>query len=353
MFNIIIIDDQSTSLKIMEKLVHRVDSSANLHCFTRPTDALDWAKQNSCDLVITDLRMPLMNGAEFTRWFRKLPDCRDIPIIVVTIVEDRKARYNALEAGATDFLTKPLDHIEFKARCRNLLQLREQQLIIKNRSLSLEQRVAEAVHDIEQREQDSLLRLAKAGEYRDPFTGGHVQRIAKFSRLIAAELGLSEKFRHMIERAAPLHDIGKIGIPDAILLKPGPLTEQERQVMNSHAEIGYNILRDSPSKYLQLGAVIALNHHEKFAGNGYPRGLKSEQIPLEARIVTVADVFDALMSHRPYKPSWPLADTLELIRSGSGTDFDPDCVDAFFRALDAILEIRASYTETEFLQARC
>ena len=351
MFNIMIIDDQSTSLKIMEKLVHRVDSSATLHCFTQPTEALDWAKRNPCDLVITDLRMPLMNGAEFTRWFRKLPACHDVPIIVVTIVEDRKARYSALDAGATDFLTKPLDHVEFKARCRNLLKLREQQLIIKNRSLSLEQRVAKAVHEIEQREKDSLLHLAKAGEYRDPFTGGHVQRMAKFSRIIAEELGLSDEFRYTIELAAPLHDIGKIGIPDAILLKPGPLAAQERQIMNSHAEIGYNILCDSPSKYLQLGAVIALNHHEKFDGTGYPRGLKGDQIPFEAKIVTIADVFDALMSRRPYKPSWKLADALEFIRKGSGSFFDPDCVKAFFSALDAIIQVHAEYHEADYAQA--
>ncbi|MEZ5594655.1 MAG: response regulator [Gammaproteobacteria bacterium] len=352
MFNIIIIDDQSTSLKIMEKLVHRVDPDASLHCFTHPPEALDWAKRNACDLVITDLRMPLMNGAEFTRWFRKLPDCHDVPIIVVTIVEDRQARYNALEAGATDFLTKPLDHVEFKARCRNLLKLREQQLIIKNRSLSLEQRVAKAVHEIEQREKDSLMHLAKAGEYRDPFTGGHVQRMAKFSRLIAEELGMSDEFCYTIELAAPLHDIGKIGIPDAILLKPGPLTPQERHIMNSHAEMGYSILKDSPSKYLQLGAVVALNHHEKFDGNGYPRGLKNEQIPFEAKIVTIADVFDALMSRRPYKPAWKLDEALAFIRRGSGTDFDPDCVKAFFSALDAIIQIHASYTKVEFAQAQ-
>ncbi len=347
MFNIVILDDQSTSLKIMRQLVTAVEPEATLHSFTNPTDALEWAKGSGCDLVITDLRMPVMNGIDFTRWFRKLPGCDDVPLIMVTIVEDRKARYAALEAGATDFLTKPLDHVEFRARCRNLLKLREQQQIIKDRSSWLEQRVAEAVRGIEQRERDSLLHLAKAGEYRDVFTGGHVQRMAKYCYLIAEAMGLPDDYRRVIEMAAPLHDIGKIGIPDSILLKPGPLTPEERKIINTHVDIGYSILKDSPSKYLQVGAVVALNHHERFDGSGYPRNLKGDAIPLEARIATIADVFDALLSSRPYKPSWPLNVTLEYIKERSGSFFDPVCVDAFFDAMDGIVDIYHRYQDVK------
>lgn len=350
MFNIVILDDQSTNLKIMRQLVTAIEPEANLYSFSNPAEALEWAKYNGCDLVITDLRMPVMNGIEFTRWFRKLPSCDDVPLVMVTIVEDRKSRYAALEAGATDFLTKPLDHVEFRARCRNLLKMREQQRIIKDRSSWLEQRVTEAVQGIEQRERDSLLHLAKAGEYRDVFTGGHVQRMAKFCRIIAESMGLPEEFRHLIELAAPLHDIGKIGIPDNILLKQGPLTPSERQIMNTHVEIGYNILKDSPSKYLRLGAIVALNHHEKFDGSGYPRGLRSQDIPLEARIAAIADVFDALLSSRPYKPAWPMDVTLDYIKQQTGTHFDPVCSEAFFKAKDEITEVYLKYQDVKHIQ---
>ncbi|MDX1605077.1 MAG: response regulator [Candidatus Competibacterales bacterium] len=352
MLNVIILDDQSTSLKIMQRLVNAVEPGAALYTFTDPSAALEWAKYNSCDLVITDLRMPVMNGIEFTRWFRKLPDCDDVPLVMVTIVEDRKSRYTALEAGATDFLTKPLDHVEFRARCRNLLKLREQQKIIKDRSSWLEQRVAEAVRSIEQRERDSLLHLAKAGEYRDLFTGGHVQRMAKYCRLIAEAMNLPEEFRHTIELAAPLHDIGKIGIPDSILMKKGPLSDAEREIMNTHSEIGYNILKDSPSKYLQVGAIVAQHHHERFDGKGYPHGLQGEEIPFEARIAAIADVFDALLSPRPYKPSWPLNITIEYIRQHAGTQFDPECVVGFDKALDGIIEIYRQYQDMRHADQR-
>lgn len=343
MLNVVILDDQSTSIKIMEKLIAHVDTEAALHSFTDPVTALEWAKHNACDLVFTDLRMPVMSGIEFTRWFRKLPACEDVPLVMVTIVEDRKARYSALDAGATDFLTKPLDHVEFKVRCRNLLKMREQQKIIKDRSQWLEQRVAEAVRSIEQREHDSLLHLAKAGEYRDPCTGGHVQRMARYCRLIADALELPEDFRRVIELAAPLHDIGKIGIPDSVLLKPGPLTSDERRIMNTHVEIGYNILKDSPSKYLQFGAIVALRHHEKMDGSGYPGGLRGEEIPLEARIAAIADVFDALLSPRPYKPAWTVEGALDFICANTGSHFDPECVKAFFKAQDEILAVHHRY----------
>lgn len=352
MHNVLIIDDQTTSLKIMAKLVTTIDPQARFFSFTDSVAALDWAKHNDCDLVIADLRMPVMNGIELTRWFRRLPGREDVPLIMVTIVEDRQARYSALEAGATDFLTKPLDHIEFRARCRNLLKLREQQQIIKDRSRWLEQQVADAVRGIEQREHDSLLHLAKAGEYRDTHTGGHVQRMARYCRIIADAMGLPAEFRQTIELAAPLHDIGKIGIPDSILLKPGPLTTAERKIINRHTEIGYDILKDSPSKYLQMGAIVARYHHEHFDGNGYPFGLASQDIPLEARIAAIADVFDALRSSRPYKTDWSLQDTLEYIRRRAGAQFDPECVDAFMSRIDAILEIQAIYTDLKLVHQK-
>jgi two-component system response regulator RpfG len=212
--------------------------------------------------------------------------------------------------------------------------------MIQNRARWLEEKVSQATQEIVTRERETLLRLAKAGEYRDEETGVHVLRMARFSSLIAERLGLSEEERHGIETAAPMHDIGKIGIPDHILLKPGRLDGEEFAIMRTHARIGFEILKDSPSKYLQLGAVIARGHHEKFDGSGYPDGLVGDAIPLAARIVAVADVFDALTSERPYKRAWSIQDALHYLQTEQGRHFDPDCVQAFLTQLDQVLHIR-------------
>jgi len=338
MTRILIIDDQSTSRQILEELVTSLGERVVTDSFADPQAALTWARTNPPDLVLTDFKMPQMNGVEFTRRFRDLYP--DVPLVMVTSVEDREIRYQALESGATDFLTKPVDHTECRARCRNLLTLRQQQLIIKDRARWLEEKVGKATQEIVTRERETLLRLAKAGEYRDEETGCHVLRMAQFSSLIAERLGLSEEERHVIETAAPMHDIGKIGTPDNILLKPGKLDAEELVIMRTHARIGYEILKDSPSKYLQMGAVIARGHHEKFDGSGYPDGLAGEAIPLPARIVAVADVFDALTSERPYKHAWSIQDALQYLQAEQGRHFDPACVQAFLAQFDKVLKIR-------------
>jgi len=338
MSRILIIDDQSTSRQILEELVSSLGRDIVTESFADPLTALAWVHTNQPDLVLTDYKMPSMNGVEFTRRLRAL--YMDVPLVMVTSMEDREIRYQALEAGATDFLTKPVDHTECRARCHNLLTLRRQQLIIKDRAHWLEDKVNQATQEIRTREQETLLRLAKAGEYRDEETGFHVLRMARFSSLIAERLGLSEEDRHVIETAAPMHDIGKIGTPDNILLKPGKLDAEELAIMRTHARIGYEILKDSPSKYLQMGAVIARGHHEKFDGSGYPDGLVGEAIPLPARIVAVADVFDALTSERPYKHAWSIQDALQYLQTEQGRHFDPVCVQAFLPQLDKVLHIR-------------
>jgi two-component system response regulator RpfG len=210
-----------------------------------------------------------------------------------------------------------------------MLHLRLQQKIILHRSQFLEQRIADATKQIRAREHETLFRLAKAGEYRDEETGNHIVRMAKYSRLIAEGLSLEEERCDLIEVAAPMHDIGKIGIPDHILQKPGRLNADEIRIMKTHPLIGFQILQNSPSKYLSMGAEIALSHHEKFDGSGYPHGAKSDEIPLEARIVAVADVFDALTSRRPYKISWSNEAGLAYLTTNRGKHFDPDCVNAF------------------------
>jgi len=348
MATILIVDDQSISRMILEELMHSIGADIQVESFGDPIKALEWAKLNPHDLVLTDYKMPNMDGIEFTQWLRQIPNCSDIPVVIITCVEDKSVRYKALEVGATDFLTKPIDHHECRARCRNLLQLRQQQSIIKDRAQWLENEINEKTCELKLREQETILRLARAGEYRDEDTGKHVERMAQYSHIIAKELGLPENKCNIIQHAAPMHDIGKIGIPDHILLKQGKLSPSEWQAMKTHTQIGYDILRDSPSEYLQAGAIIALNHHERFDGKGYPRNLVGTDIPVEARLVAVSDVFDALMSERPYKSAWTLDQSLDLLKQERGKHFDPDCIDAFFNQLPSIISIQeTNKTDTQ------
>ncbi len=340
---VMIVDDRGTARSLLEGLARSIEPGLRVESFAEPQTALDRAAQSTPDLIISDYRMPGMDGVEFTRRLRAMPRLEEVPIVIVTVVEDRQIRYQALESGATDFLTRPIDPQECRARCRNLLTLRRSQKIVSDRAKWLEDQVMQATRDVRIRERETLLRLAKAGEYRDEGTGNHIIRMAKYARLIASELKLSAMECDEIESSAPMHDIGKIGIPDQILLKPGPLNDEELCIMRRHAEIGYQILADSPSRYLQMGAVIALGHHEKFNGTGYPNGLAGEAIPLPARIVAVGDVFDALTTVRPYKQAWPMQKALDYLKTEMGGHFDPDCVRAFLVRLDEVAQIMKEY----------
>jgi len=248
-------------------------------------------------------------------------------------------RQAALEAGVIDFLVKPVRPRELRTRCKNLLQLRQQGESVKERARSLEERVLEGVREVEQRERETLYRLARAIEYRDCGTGLHLLRMSHYAEVLAEALGMSEDEVAILTSAAPLHDIGKIGIPDAVLLKHASLTDEEMAVMRRHPLIGYDILRDSKSKFVQMGALIALRHHERWDGSGYPDGLKGEEIPLPARIVATADVFDALTSERPYKRAWTSEEAFDYMKAHRGTLFDPSCVDALVANEVRILDI--------------
>jgi len=342
---VVIVDDQSTGRRILEQVIRGVDEDLEVRTFSDPFKALSWIRSQPTDLIVTDYKMPAMDGIALIRHVRSIPACSDIPIIVVTVVEDVRIRYAALDAGATDFLSRPIDQYECRARCRNLLTLRKQQLIIRNRAKWLEDQVAIATREVQARERETLLRLGKAGEYRDQQTGNHVLRIARYSRLIAEALGLPRSVCEDIELAAPMHDIGKIGIPDAILLKDAPLNEREFEVMKTHTRIGYEILKDSPSRRILLGAAIALNHHERYDGLGYPQGLQGDTTPLPARIVAVCDVYDALTSARPYKGPWPASEAINYIRKRSGSQFDPACVEAFLGRLQEVAETQQTLSD--------
>ncbi len=338
--HVLIVDDESTGRTILQKVIQRIDSDLQVTGFDSAVDALEWLRFNRVDLIITDYRMPQINGVEFIKKVRTFPDCESVPVMMITVVSEKSVRYEALEAGATAFLTRPIDQIECRTSCRNLLKIQEQQSIIQDKADWLARQVDVATQQIVARERETLLRLGRAGEYRDEDTGNHVLRMAKYSRIIAEELGLAEIECEDIEYAAPMHDIGKIGIPDQILLKPGKLNKSEWEIMQRHTVMGHNILTNSQSRYIQLGSVIALNHHEKFDGSGYPSGLKGREIPLVARIVAVADVFDALVTERPYKKAWATEEALNLLKQQSGKHFDPQCVDAFFDRLDDIKQVK-------------
>ena len=342
---VLIVDDETTGRTILSKIIQQVENDVNVEAFDNPLNALDWLDNNHPDLIVTDYRMPDMNGVDLIRKIRERQGCQDIPIMMITVVSEKSVRYDALEAGATAFLTRPIDQIECRTSCRNLLKLHEQQSIIQDRADWLARQVEVATQQIVSREKETLLRLAKAGEYRDEETGYHVVRMAKYSRQIAEALGLSEKECDEIEYAAPMHDIGKIGINDEILLKPDKFEQQEWLTMQQHTTIGHAILSNSQSRYIQTGSIIALNHHERFDGTGYPHGIAGKDIPLVARIVSVADVYDALVSTRPYKKAWAEADAQDYLEKHAGIQFDPVCVEAFFERIDTITSIHENFSD--------
>ena len=341
---VVIVDDNPVNLTVMEHLVGRVDG-AEPRIFRRSEEGLSWCREHDPDLVIVDYKMPDIDGLTFIERMRALPGRGELPLLMVTSNTDRDLRRQALEAGATDFLHKPVDRAEFTARVRNMLRLRGMTRRLTDRAIELEHAVAKATRAIVTTERDTLLCLARAAEFRNPETGAHVMRMAEYSKTIAGAMGGDLEFQTLIRKAAPLHDVGKLGTPDLILLKPSRLTGEEMDVMKQHTTIGWQILREHRSPVLQMGATIAWTHHEKWDGSGYPRGLSGEAIPVEGRIVAVADVLDALISVRPYKQAWEPDAARAFIEKGSGRHFDPTCVAALSAVWDDVLSIRDEYVD--------
>jgi two-component system response regulator RpfG len=335
--SVLVVDDQSTSRIILSHVVKSINANIKVIEKGNPEQALEWATENVADLVFVDYVMPEMNGIDFVRLLKTLPKYESVPVVMITIKKEAETRYEALEAGITDFLSKPVDVFECTARSKNLLTMRQQHIALQNRSNLLESLVKAATVEIRSREKETLMRLARAGEHKDFDTAMHLQRMSLYSRALAEAVGLSEEEAEIIELAAPLHDIGKIGIADSILLKNSSLDDIELKAMRKHPLIGYEILQDSPSKYLQKGSEIALAHHERYDGTGYPYALSGNEIPLSARIVALADVFDALTSVRPYKEAWSIDRALEYVREESGKHFDPHLVEAML-SIRSILE---------------
>jgi len=343
---IAIVDDTPLNLTLMQALVGKLPDCEPVP-FVDPVEGLTWCQENDPDLIIVDYMMPNIDGVEFIRRFRANASNNDVPILMVTADHERQTRYNALQSGATDFLNKPVDRNEFQPRVHSMLAVRRAHLATRVRARELEDEVRKATATIHQREEETVTRLARAAEFRDPETGAHIQRMAHYSALIARQLDQSDEFCTTILLAAPMHDVGKLGIPDHILMKPGKLTTDEFEQMKRHPLIGYDILKDSSSPVIRQAATIALTHHEKFDGMGYPYGTRGEDIPIEGRIVAVADVFDALTSSRPYKPAWPLSDAEKFLRDGRGSHFDPMCVDALLSDWQGVMQIRERFQDED------
>jgi putative two-component system response regulator len=346
MNRVAIIDDSDINLTLLKALVTKLGGCEPV-LFQESRVGLAWCVDNRPDLLIVDYMMPDLDGLQFIARFRAAPGCEEIPVLMITANDDKDVRYEALQIGATDFLTKPVDRIEFSARVRNMLSLSTSRRHLADRAAWLAEAVEKATAAIRSREQELLFRMSRAAEFRDPETGAHIQRMAHYSHLIAASLGLPAEDQALILQAAPMHDVGKIGIPDYILLKPGKLTPEEFEVMKTHSRLGFELLSGSESVVLQAAASIAIGHHEKYDGSGYPYGVAGEAIPLFGRIVAVADVFDALTSERPYKKAWTFDQAVSFLREGAGRHFDAACVEAFLVRMDDVLAIHARFQDED------
>ena len=335
----VIVDDQLASRLVLRSVLTAEMPSLHIEDFSDPFQALAWCSVHPVDLVLIAAQMPRMDGLELARRLRVTPENRDVSIFIMMTSNDENLRQKALAQGVFECLVKPVRLRELCARCHNVLALRRRNQRITQHALSLERRLIESMNDVHERERETLLRLARAIESRCAGTSTTLERMTRVVGLIARQLGLHEERAQLIEMAATLHDIGKIAMPDAILRKEGRLTPEERALIRLHPKMGYDLLSESQNRFIQVGAMIALRHHERYDGSGYPDRLSGEDIPLEARIVAVADVFDALLSPRPYKQAWSLETAMDYLFAQRGRLFDPQCVEVLLRQKDQLSAI--------------
>ncbi|MCB1954461.1 MAG: response regulator [Rhodocyclaceae bacterium] len=336
--SILIVDDEPANLKLLDRML-AMSKYRDLRLLSDPRQVLPEYLSRRPHLILLDLNMPHLDGFAVMEQLGALGDPLLPPIIVLTAQVAREYKLRALTSGARDYLTKPFDLAELQARVRNLLDAHQAHLFMHDQQSALEALVDRRTAELRETRLQVVRRLGRAAEYRDNETGNHIARMSIVSRMLAAALGWSEAACALMLEASPMHDVGKIGIPDRILQKPGRLTPEEFEVIKTHPAIGAELLSGDDSDLLVMASEIALSHHEKWDGSGYPRGLAGEAIPLSGRIVAVADVFDALTSTRPYKRPWSFEDACALIRDGRGKHFDPAVVDRFLEQFDAIVEL--------------
>ncbi|MDR3135321.1 MAG: response regulator [Deltaproteobacteria bacterium] len=348
---VMVVDDELLNLKLIAAMLKPQGYEVILAKDGK--ECLAKAIADPPDLILLDIMMPGMNGFEVCAHLKKEESLALVPVVMVTALQDVNDRVKALDEGADDFLTKPVDRMELRARVRSLLKVKayndhmvnyrqELESEVKRRTLEIQEtnkQLAKAHEKLRGASLETIFRLSRAAEFKDEDTGAHIISMSRISARLASKLGLSDQTVESILYASPMHDIGKIGIPDRILLKNGPLNEEEWSVMRLHTIYGGQILENSDIGFLRLGEVIATTHHEKVDGSGYPKGLKGKEIPLAGRIVAVADVFDALMSRRPYKPAFTVEQAVNIIKEGRGRHFDCDVVDVFLGDLPELQRI--------------
>ena len=329
---ILIVDDEPSNVEMLQRLLER-SGFGRIECTTDPREAAGLYVKYRPDLILLDLHMPGMDGLAVMDQLNEIAEASYLPILMLTGDMTPTARQEALSRGAKDFVSKPFHADEVLLRIRTLLETRFLYFQVQSQNQILEAKVRERTRELEAAQIEIIERLARAAEFRDDNTGQHTERVGQMAALLARQLGLPDPQVSLIRRAAPLHDVGKIGIPDAVLLKLGKLTLEEFELVKTHTTIGARILSGSRFGVLRLAEEIAFSHHERWDGDGYV-GIRQDQIPLAGRIVAVADVFDALTQKRPYKAAWPIAEAIAEIERQRSRQFDPEIVDAFLRVIE-------------------
>lgn len=341
---ILIVDDEPANLRLVCKIL-QTDGYQQLEAIQDPRQVIPSMQRQPADLILLDINMPYLDGFQILQQLAALKMPLLPPILVLTAQARSDVMLKAFALGARDFVSKPFDRPELLARVRNLLDAHLAHRWVHQQNHVLEQMVSSRTRALQETQIEVVRRLGRAAEYRDNETGAHILRMSHIAELLARASGLSDQESEQILHASPMHDVGKIGISDQILLKPGRLTPEERSIMEQHTLIGADILSGSGSPLLEMAEIIALTHHEKWDGSGYPRGLSAEAIPLCGRITAIADVFDALTSERPYKRAWDFAEAVAFMRTNAGSHFDPHLIECFDELLPEIQQVRERFAE--------
>jgi len=348
----LIVDDQPTNLQVLGKRL--LIENYSIMAAMNGKIALEMVEERKPDLILLDIMMPEMSGFEVCKILKQNPKTQSIPIIFLTAKKDPDDIVNAFNLGAVDYVSKPFNYAELLSRIRTHTQLKILQdsleLAVADRTKKLNNALDEVklIHNqLRGAHYETIKRLAQAADYRDNETGMHIHRMSHYSRILGKAMGLNDEESEQLQNASTMHDIGKIGIPDVILLKPGKLDKEEFEIMKNHSFIGAKLLAGIDSDLCRLAETIAFTHHEKWNGEGYPNGISGKNIPLEGRIAAVADVFDALTSVRPYKTAWPVNDAINLLIQEKGQHFDPEIVDLFLENKPEILHIKDQYADEE------